>query len=307
MKDLAKQSYFFLTLSAFFWAGNVVVSKSVSLEVPPVALAFSRWSMALVVISLFAGPKIRQDMPVIKQHWKILIPLSFLGITCFNTFIYIALRSTTAINSLLLQSFLPVVVAIMAYFFFHEKLRYTQIIGILISLAGTLFLISKGSVGVLLSASFNVGDLWVFTAILCYAAYTILLKFRPPIHPQSFLVITFFLGTLMLFPFFLLENIFFEPFHLTGDVVWVVLYLAVFPSVLAYHFFNEAVKVVGATVAGLFSHLIPVFGSIMAVFFLGEKFHPYHAIGMVLILCGILLVILYKLVGSRKEEIAEKT
>lgn len=307
MKGASKQSYFLLTLSAFFWAGNIIVSKSVSLEVPPVGLAFSRWSVALVVISLFAIPKVKEDMPIIRQHWKILIPLSFFGITCFNTLIYIALQTTTAINSLLLQSFFPVVVAIMAFIFFREKLRPTQIIGILVSLAGTLFLVSKGSLDILLSASFNAGDLWVFTAIICYAGYTILLRFRPLIHPQSFLFVTFFLGTIMLLPFFLAESIFFEPFHLAGDVVWVVLYLAVFPSVLAYQFFNEGVKIVGATVAGLFSHLIPVFGSIMAVFFLGEKFRLYHAVGMVLILGGILLVILYKLVGKRKEHIIEKT
>lgn len=307
MKGSSKQSYFLLVLATFFWAGNVVVSKSVSLEVPPVALAFIRWSMALVIVSFFAGSKVKKDMPVIRQYWKILIPLSFFGITCFNTLIYIALRNTTAINSLLLQSFFPVVVAIMAFFFFREKLRPVQIIGILVSLAGTLFLVSKGSLEVLLSASFNAGDLWVFTAIICYAAYTILLRFRPPIHPQSFLVVTFFLGTLMLLPFFLAESIFFEPFYMAGDVVWVVLYLAIFPSILAYQFFNEGVKVAGATVAGLFSHLIPVFGSIMAVMFLGEKFYLYHAVGMVLILGGILLVILRQLVGRQKERIAEKT
>lgn len=307
MKGSSKQSYFLLVLATFFWAGNVVVSKSVSLEVPPVALAFIRWSMALVIVSFFAGSKVKKDMPVIRQYWKILIPLSFFGITCFNTLIYIALRNTTAINSLLLQSFFPVVVAIMAFFFFREKLSPVQIVGILVSLAGTLFLVSKGSLEVLLSASFNAGDLWVFTAIICYAAYTILLRFRPPIHPQSFLVVTFFLGTLMLLPFFLAESIFFEPFYMAGDVVWVVLYLAIFPSILAYQFFNEGVKVAGATVAGLFSHLIPVFGSIMAVMFLGEKFYLYHAVGMVLILGGILLVILRQLVGRQKERIAEKT
>lgn len=307
MKGSSKQSYFLLVLATFFWAGNVVVSKSVSLEVPPVALAFIRWSMALVIVSFFASSKVKKDMPVIRQHWKILIPLSFFGITCFNTLIYIALRNTTAINSLLLQSFFPVVVAIMAFFFFREKLSPVQIVGILVSLAGTLFLVSKGSLEVLLSASFNAGDLWVFTAIICYAAYTILLRFRPPIHPQSFLVVTFFLGTLMLLPFFLAESIFFEPFYMAGDVVWVVLYLAIFPSILAYQFFNEGVKVAGATVAGLFSHLIPVFGSIMAVMFLGEKFYLYHAVGMVLILGGILLVILRQLVGRQKERIAEKT
>ncbi len=229
---------------------------------------------------------------MIQEHWKILLPLSFLGIACFNTFIYVGLRDTTAINSLLLQSFFPVVVVLMSFLFFRERLGGLQIIGVVISLLGTLFLVSEGSFTTFLEASFNQGDLWVMLAIFCYAGYTILLRFRPPIHPRSFLVITFLLGTLMLFPFFIAESFLLSPMYLVGKVLWVVLYLAVFPSVLAYLFFNEGVKMVGPNIAGLFSHLMPLFGSIMAVIFLGERFYGYHALGMLLILAGIFLVIL---------------
>ncbi len=302
MKFSSTQSYGLLVLATLFWAGNFVMSKAVSLEVPPVALAFGRWLMAFVILTFFAAAQVRKDMQVLRYHWKILIPLSFLGITCFNTLIYIGLRSTTAINSLLLQSFFPVVVAVMSFVFFRERLRPVQVAGILISLAGTLFLISEGSLANLMTASFNSGDWWIVIAVVCYGGYTLLLRFRPAIHPLSFLVVTFLLGTLMLLPFLVAESFVLAPLYLGGNLLGVVLYLAVFPSILAYLFFNEAVKTLGANIAGLFSHLIPVFGSIMAVVFLGEQFRVYHAIGMGLIVGGILLVIRYqaKIKGIKK-------
>lgn len=303
MKRGAGKHYFLLVLTTLFWAGNTVISKYVSLDIPPVALAFSRWSLAFVLIGLIAKKKVLKDLPVIRQHWGILTLLSFSGIACFNTLIYIALRSTTAINSLLLQSFFPVLVALISYFFFAERLKRVQVVGILISLSGTLLLVSRGSIASLLSASFTPGDIWVVVAVVIYAVYTSLLRFRPAIHPQSFLVVTFFLGTLMLLPFLVLESIFFQPMHLSGELLWVILYLAIFPSILAYLFFNESVRTLGANVAGLFLHLIPVFGSIMAVIFLKEQFYAYHAIGMLLILGGIGLVVMQQLNTQKKEKV----
>lgn len=303
MKQEAGKYYFLLVLTTLFWAGNTVASKYISMDVPPVALAFSRWALASVLIGLIARNKVLKDLPVIRQHWGILALLSFSGITCFNTLIYVALRTTTAINSLLLQSFFPVLVVLISYFFFAEKLKKIQVIGVLVSLSGTLFLVSKGRLDTLLSASFNPGDIWVVVAVVIYAIYTSLLRFRPAIHPQSFLVVTFFLGTLMLLPFLILESIFFEPMHLSGELLWVILYLVIFPSVLAYLFFNESVRALGANVTGLFLHLIPVFGSIMAVIFLKEQFYAYHAIGMLLILGGIGLVVMQQLTTQKKEEV----
>ena len=283
--------YLLLTLSSLFWAGNFVLSKAISTDIQPVTLAFGRWSLAFLFVLPFAYPHLKKDRVALLRHWKILLPIALLGISAFNTMIYIGLQSTTAINSLLLQSFFPVVVPMLAFFFFREKLTLLQIAGITVSLLGTLWLVSQGNPERLLSASLNRGDVWVFAAVVLYAGYALLLRFRPKVHPLSFLAATFGLGIVMLLPFWIGELYVYPSPALTVEVGLSFLYLAIFPSLVAYLFFNEAVGRIGATTAGLFSHLVPTFGSIMAILFLGEDFHSYHAWGILLIFSGIVLVV----------------
>ena len=286
-----KNPYLLLTLAMLFWAGNFVLSKAVVVQVHPVTLAFGRWGLAFLVVVPFAYRHLRRDGPSLRHATKVLLPISLLGITCFNTFIYVGLQTTTAINSLLLQSFFPVVVPVLAFGFFREKLGVVAVIGIFVSLLGTLWLVAQGDLQRLRSASFNPGDGWVFAAVVLYAGYALLLRFRPAVHPLSFLAVTFGLGLLMLLPFLVMELTSHPLPVLTGELGLAFLYLAVFPSLVSYLFFNEAVRQIGATTAGLFSHLVPTFGSLMAIFFLGEQFHGYHAVGILLILTGIGLVI----------------
>jgi drug/metabolite transporter (DMT)-like permease len=293
--QLIKNPYVLLTLAMLFWAGNFVLSKAVVVEVRPVTLAFGRWALAFLVVLPFAHRHLRRDSLSLRRAWKVLISISLLGITCFNTFIYVGLQTTTAINSLLLQSFFPVVVPVLAFVFFREKLRFTAVVGILVSLLGTLWLVAQGDLDRLRSASYNPGDGWVFAAVVLYAGYALLLRFRPAVHPLSFLAVTFGLGLVMLLPFLVVELTVYPPPLLTTELGLAFLYLAIFPSLVSYLFFNEAVRQIGATTAGLFSHLVPTFGSLMAVFFLGERFHGYHAVGIGLILAGIGLV-----VGTRR-------
>ena len=288
---LIKNPYVLLTLAMLFWAGNFVLSKAVVVEVHPVTLAFGRWGLAFIILLPFAYRPLLRDGPSLWRAGKVLLPISLLGITCFNTFIYVGLQTTTAINSLLLQSFFPVVVPVLAFGFFREKLGIVAIVGILVSLLGTLWLVAQGDLERLRSASFNPGDGWVFAAVVLYAGYALLLRFRPAVHPLSFLAVTFGLGLLMLLPFLVVEWLTYAPPVLTLELVLALGYLAVFPSLVAYLFFNEAVRQIGATTAGLFSHLVPTFGSLMAIFFLGEQFHGYHVVGIGLILTGIGLVI----------------
>ena len=291
MGKIRVSPYLLLTLSSLFWAGNFVLSKAISTEIRPISLAFGRWTLAFLFVLPLAYAHLKRDRHVLVSHWKILLPLSLLGITAFNTMIYLGLQTTTAINSLLLQSFFPVVIPALAFVFFRERLTLRQVVGILVSLAGTLWLVSKGSLDRLLSATFNQGDLWIVAAIILYAGYSLLLRFRPSVHPLSFLAATFGLGIAMLFPLWGGELLYYPTTALTPEVGLSFLYLAIFPSLVAYLFFNEAVRIIGATTAGLFSHLVPTFGSIMAILFLGEKFYPYHAGGITLIFAGILLVI----------------
>ncbi|MEK6477398.1 DMT family transporter [Catalinimonas sp. 4WD22] len=298
-----KHPYLLLVGATLFWAGNVVLSKAISTDIPPISLAFWRWSIALVVISGFGGKKVVQDWDRIRQNLPILLPLSLLGITAFNTMIYLALQTTTALNSLLLQSFQPVVVAVLSYLFLKDRLKKWQVLGIVISLLGTLVLVAKGDLSTLSDTGFNRGDLWIIAAVVCYATYTVLLKFRPPIHPLSFLMVTFFLGTLMLLPFYIWEHTYAEPIVWNSAVWMTIAYLGIFPSFISYLFFNEAVRKVGANTAGLFTHLIPLFGSLMAILFLGETFYTFHAVGICLTFSGIYLVIKNKVSPKKKKQL----
>jgi len=300
-----KNPYLLLTFATLFWAGNFVLSKAMSTEIPPVALAFWRWSMAFLLLIVVARKQALSDWPQIARNIPVLIPISFFGVAAFNTLIYIGLQDTTALNSLLLQSFFPVVVAGMSFIFLGERLRRWQVVGILLSLCGTLLLVARGNPAVLLSANFNDGDLWIITAVFCYASYAILLRYRPPVHALSFLVITFGLGTLMLLPFYLWEHTHIAQIRWEHNTVLTIAYLAVFPSFISYLFFNEAVRRIGASTAGLFSHLVPLFGVSMAILLLGERFHSYHAVGACLIFSGIFLVIRHKKARQQNRVIKE--
>lgn len=259
------------------------------MEVPPVGLAFWRWGGGSLILLLFVQPQLRQDWPIILRHWKILIALSFLGVATFNTLVYTGLQFTTAINAFLIQSTMPVVIVILSYLFFRDRLTALQSFGVLLSLGGAAAIITQGELAKLMALSLNPGDLLIFIAVFCYAGYSAFLRQRPAMHPLSFLAITFILGTLMLLPFYIWENVAGRVMSLDTITLLSVAYVAVFPSILAYLFYNRGVELVGANRAGLFIHLMPAFGSLMAVGLLGEMFYWYHGLGILLILAGIWL------------------
>lgn len=286
---LANQPYLLLALAMLFWSGNFILGRAVNAAVPPVGLAFWRWTGSSLILIGFALPHLRQDWPAIRRAWKLLTLLAVLGITLFNTLVYTGLHATTAINALLLQSTMPVVIVFMSFLLFRQRVTPTQAGGIVLSLTGVLTIIAKGSLDLLLSLSLNWGDLLIFIAVVGYAAYSALLRVRPALHPLSFLAVTFILGDLILAPFYVWENLAGRAMQFNQITLLAVAYVAVFPSILAYLCFNRGVELAGANVAGLFFHLMPLFGSIMAILFLGERFRPFHALGMALILGGILL------------------
>lgn len=287
---LFDRPYLLLTLAVLFWSGNVVLGRAVRADVPPVALAFFRWSGAALLITLPALPHVRRDLPVLKDHWRILLLLSAIGIAAFNTLLYLALQTTTAVNGALIQSAMPVLIVLFSFLLFRERLAAGQALGVAVSLTGAVWLVCHGQLSVLLALDFTPGDALVLLAVTCYAAYSALLRLRPPVHPLSFLWITFVTGVLLLIPFFLWERAAGPPL-VAGPVTYLaVCYVAVFPSILSYLCFNRGVELVGANRAGLFIHLIPVFGTLLAIGLLGEDFSLFQAAGAFLILLGILMV-----------------
>jgi drug/metabolite transporter (DMT)-like permease len=278
-----------MLLPGLFWAGNAIVARGIAGEVPPIALAFWRWAVAAVVILPFAWRHLARDVPKMRAHWPIMLLLTTLGISVFNTFLYIAAHTTTAINIVMLQTAMPIVVVLATFAIFRETVTAVQAAGIAASFAGTLILIAHGDPAVLLGLDFKRGDLWMLAAVVCYAVYTALLRLRPPVHGFSFAFASFALGAALLLPFYIAETILVGPLPVSAGSLTAIAYVAVFASVLAYMAFNRTVELLGANTAGLAVHLIPVFGIVLAVLLLGERLHPYHGVGIALIAVGLWL------------------
>ncbi len=286
---LYDRPYLLLILATLFWAGNFIVGRGVHAMVPPVALAFCRWFGGFLVVIGAAWPHLRRDWPLLLRHWPMLLLLSATGIAAFNTLVYIGLGSTTALNGLLMQSTMPVVILLCSLLLFGERPRGRQLLGIALSLLGVVIIVTQGRPWALGDLALNRGDLWIFAAVVAYALYSALLRRRPPIHPLSFLGATFALGAAMLVPFLGWESAAGATLRLDATTMLAVLYVAIFPSVLAYFCWNRGVELVGANRAGQFMHLLPVFGSALAILVLGEAFRGFHAAGAVLIFAGIVL------------------
>lgn len=289
MNKLKDQPTLLLTLAVLFWAGNFILGRAFHNEISPIALVFWRWAVASLLIIIPAWPHLRRDQHALLQCWPAVLLLSILGISAFNTLAYTGLQYTQAINAFLMQSMMPVLIVALSFLLFREQVTRRQVAGILLSLTGAVTIIARGDLTLLLALSFNRGDLLVLSATVCYAGYSVMLRKRPVVHPLSFIAATFWTGSLILLPLYLWETTTVRPFTLTFNSGLVIAYVAFFPSIISYLCYNRGVELLGANRAGLFIHLMPVFGSVMAILFLGEIFHAFHAIGIALIAAGIFL------------------
>jgi drug/metabolite transporter (DMT)-like permease len=278
-----------LILANLFWAGNIVLGRGVAGHVPPITLAYWRWTGAFLIALGFAWPYLKQDAPNLLRHWRVMLLLSATGIATYNTMSYIGLTSTTALNVLLLQSAGPLVIIVWAFALFGDRPTLRQAAGVLFSLFGVAVIAAHGSLETLLHLSLNRGDVWILVAMSIYGVYAAMFRRRPPAHPLSFLVATMGIGSMMILPFYVWEMA--QGARIEGGLpsFLAMAYIAVFPSFIAYLFFNRGIELIGAGRAGQSWHLMPVFGSILAVLFLGETFYVYHAIGIAMIGAGILL------------------
>jgi drug/metabolite transporter (DMT)-like permease len=284
-----RQPYLLLVLTTLFWSGNFVLGRAVHAAVPPVALAFWRWAGGFLIVLPFAWPYLARDLTIVRRHWRFVLLLSALGVASFNTLVYLGLGRTTAINGLLIQSFMPLAIIAASLALFGERINRWQAIGLALSLAGIVAIVARGEPAALAALEVNLGDLLIVLAVLAYALYTALLRRRPVVHPLSFLAVTFALGALILAPLHVIEHWSGNTLSLDATTLGAIGYVALFPSVLAYLCYNRGVELIGANRAGQFVHLMPVFGSLMAVAFLGESFRLFHAIGIALIFAGIVV------------------
>jgi drug/metabolite transporter (DMT)-like permease len=284
---LFDQPYLLLSLTSLFWAGNTVLGRFIVGHVPPVTLACIRWGGAFLIVLPFAAPHLVRDWPTIRKHAGLMTVLALTGFSAYNAMAYYGLQYTSAINGLLLQSTGPLFVALWSFALFGDRLTLRQAGGICVSLSGVLVIISHGSLDVLTGIGFNPGDKWFLIALVIYAYYMAALRRHPAMHPLSFLAVGMGLGALLLVPAVVWEIGSGRTMVLDAVTFASFAYVCVFPSLLGYFCLNRGIELIGANRAAPFIHFVPVFGSVMAIVLLGERFQLHHAIGYALVLAGI--------------------
>jgi drug/metabolite transporter (DMT)-like permease len=281
-------------LPPLFWAGNFVLARALHAELPPLALSFWRWALALAILLPLAGPALWRQRALLLRHWRILVMLALLGVTGYNSLLYAGLQDTTATNAVLLSSACPVFILVLSFVVLGVRARPAALVGLALSLAGVWLIVADGDPARLLALGLGVGDGLVLLATLGWALYSVLLRLRPAgLDPLAFLTALTALGLVPLALLYgwdlgwnLSAGLGFTP---TAANLGAIGYVALFPSVLAYVLWNRAVAELGANRTGQYIHLLPVFGTLLGVLVLGERLAWFHAAGAVLIGAGILL------------------
>jgi drug/metabolite transporter (DMT)-like permease len=282
--------YLLLSLAVLAWAGNWVVGRAMRNDMGPVAMGFWRWTLALALILPFSLRELHAKWDVVRRNRWWLMVSGAVGAVMFNAMIYVGLQYTATTNSILFNSVVPVFIVIISWAVLGEKISPRQVIGIAFSLIGVLAIVSRGHPSNIAMLQFNRGDMWIMVAMLFWAVYTILLRWRPrELSAIAFLTAMLIFSLPLLAPFYVWELYERGSFELSTSTVVALAYYATIPSVVAYLMWNYGVAKVGPNRAGLMVHLLPIFAAILSVVFLGERLYAYHYIGTVFVFCGIWL------------------
>ena len=282
---------FLLTSASFFWSGNFFAGKIAFLsDLTPFKLGFFRWLLAMLILLPFTYSEIIRNYNYYKKNILLMTFLGFLAVTVFNSLTYISLQTTLIINSTLMASIAPVLMIGFSWLIFKTKTTILQFAGIFLSLLGAFSIILKGNINNLFNLYFTSGDVWMFTAVVSWCLYSVLLKkIDNSISQLASLQVMVILGLLFIFPLYIIEN-YNTSFLPTQKIDFIIIiYVAIFASIIAFFSWNKGVSIIGPNRSSLFLHLIPVFSSIWAVSFLNEKFSFFHLIGIIFILSGIIL------------------
>lgn len=282
----------FLVLPPLLWSTMIVVGRAVVGFVPPAALTFWTWLIAAIVLLPFGGRALVRERRVAGEQLPVLALYALLGVAGFQGLYYAGLEHTTAINASLLSPTLPIMVAVVARFVIAERLTPAQFLGIVVGLFGAVWIAARGNPGLLMRLELSMGDALILAANLSMAFYTVLLRKVPPrLPPAAFMTSLALLGSLMLAPCYALEAVAGRTMDATAPRLLALLYIGAITYALPYVFWNLAVHRAGATVTALFLYLIPVFGTILAIAWLGEALAPYHGAGVLVIAAGVYLAL----------------
>jgi len=282
--------YLLPVLATFFWGGNFVVGRAMHAEFAPTAMSFWRWTIALIVLLPFCLKDIWLQRDLVRLHWRRLWLLGTMGMAGFHTLVYVALQYTVAVNAALVMSMTPIFIALLGLLIYRDPVSGRQGTGIVVSLAGVAVILMRGDLATLATLSFNAGDVVMICSVPLWAAYSVIIKRLPgEFRPMTVIGTTTIASVVTIFPVYLWELQTKGGFDLTPETISTVLYLGLFTSALGYIFWNKAIVELGPTRTGVFMHLVPLSGTAMAIFFLGEKLMIFHGIGAALIFGGIYL------------------
>jgi len=283
------QPYILLALTSLLWAGNAVASRLAVGHISPMALTTLRWTVVCALLAATMGRQIAIEAPILAPRWRWILGMATIGLTAFNALMYIAAHSTTAVNIAILQGPMPVFVLVGSFLAFGTRIRLLQALGTALTIVGVAIVATRGDVATLKGLAFNIGDLFMLTAVVFYASYTVALRNRPQVSSFVFFAKLAAAALLISLPLLAIE--------LALDAViwptlrgWAILfYVALGPSLMSQIFFMRGVELIGPGRAGLFVNLTPVFGAFLAVAILGEPFASYHALALAFVLGGIWL------------------
>lgn len=279
-----------LIICAMIWAGNALVARAIAGQLPPIGLSFWRWISALLLLLPFTLRGMWQQRGVLLAHWKQIAALAALSISSYNTLLYMAAQSTTAINITLVNTGLPVAAFIWSIVLLRQWPALQTLAGTLLSFIGLMVILSTGQLDRLAQLAFNTGDLIMLAAVMTWGLYSVLLRrWMVPVPGLILLAAMLLFGVPLLLPFYLWEYQQTGPMPLTLVTLGAVAYTAVMASLVAYLAWNNGVRVLGPATASLFSYLMPVFAALLSVMLLGEQLHWYHLLGGTLTFCGLLL------------------
>ena len=280
-----------LVCATLFWAGNFMVGKFAFLtNIPPMSLVFYRWSLVWLILLPFTFKEIIRSKDIILKNLPLLLFLALTSVGLFNSFTYLSLVYTQVINASLFNTAIPAIIILLCFLFKIEKTNKYQILGLIISVLGILSIITKLNLEIIFSLNFNKGDLIMIGGVISWGLYSSFLKrksFTLPLLTLVHVLCSF--GLIFIFPQFIYEFSQGQKIDLNIDLFYILIFLALFPSIGSYYCWAGAVSIIGANRAGIFLSLIPLFSTIMAIFFYKEQFQFFHLIGAILIILGLFL------------------
>ena len=280
--------YLLAIAATAIWSGNFIVARGLNDSIPPISLAFWRWVVAVIVFLPLAAKPLIDERHILKQHLSYLCITAVLGITLFNTLIYFAGHTTTALNLSIISITFPLFIIILSRIFFREMMTINRAVGILLVVTGIVMLITRGRPAKLLELSFAVGDIWMLLAAIIFAVYSLLLKRKPrDLSIWAFQLSTFILGLLFLLPFFVWETVSVPQVNFDARTVLAILYVGIGASLAAFLLWNKAVLAIGPSRAGMVYYTLPLFSGLSAHLFLNEAISRIHLYSAMLIVTGI--------------------